>query len=636
MEHQIKKQAIRYGVVAFLLAIILGTFIYSFGSIPSNLVSNVSPVPAAHSSLLTTFSSSEELKHFLEINAQNSDPFVLVGPLDTKLFSRQADSTFASVTSNSAGAQAEVVEHSTTNIQVEGVDEPDIVKTDDYGYVYVLSNDTVFIIVAYPPEHAAVLSKLRFNLDDMVPVGIFISGDRLTVLGSEYIVPAFGLQDIFPFLARSIVPTLKSFMKIYDIKDRSNPILVRDLALTGSYFDARMIGNYIYLVSGTGAYITNGEPILPEITTNGKAAQISATEIRYFNGTEEYYQYTTLMTVNAQNATEAPVYLTVMSGTTSGMYVSQDNMYLTFQNWSWNGANTTVYRIHMKASNMTVEAKGTIPGQGHNQFSMDEYNGYFRMQTSTYKNWTSYTNVYVLNMNLTITGKLENLAPGESFYSVRFLGNRCYLVTFMKIDPLFVIDLSNVTDPRVLGELKIPGYSDYLHPYDETHLIGVGKETADSGDSGFAWYQGIKVSLFDVSNMTNPLQVSKYVIGDRGSDTPVLYDHKAFLFSEERHLLVMPVSVAEIDPNEYSGEVPSWAYGNIVWQGAYVFDISTYHDMILEGRITHLGNGTDIYSQQYWVQRSFYIENVLYTVSNSMLKMNSLDDLSDLGQVELN
>ncbi|MFZ1038618.1 MAG: beta-propeller domain-containing protein, partial [Candidatus Bathyarchaeia archaeon] len=200
---------------------------------------------------------------------------------------------------------------------------------------------------------------------------------------------------------------------------------------------------------------------------------------------------------------------------------------------------------------------------------------------------------------------------------------------------LFVIDLSNATNPLVLGELKIPGYSDYLHPYDETHLIGVGKNTVEAEEGNFAWYQGIKVSLFDVSNVTNPIQKANYIIGDRGSDTPVLSDHKAFLFDRSKNLLAIPVMVAKIDESKYPSPVPPYAYGEPVWQGAYVFDISLYHDLVLEGRITHLNIDMSINEQEYWVKRSLYIGDVLYTVSDRMVKMNSLEDLSPIGEVPL-
>ena len=128
---------------------------------------------------------------------------------------------------------------------------------------------------------------------------------------------------------------------------------------------------------------------------------------------------------------------------------------------------------------MTFEAQGSVPGSTINQYSMDEYNGNFRIATNWYATESQINNVYVLNSNLNITGKLEGLAPNENLHSVRFMGDKCYLVTYRTTDPLFVIDLSDSTNPHVLGELKIPGYSDYLHPYDDTHLIGVGKEAVE-------------------------------------------------------------------------------------------------------------------------------------------------------------
>jgi uncharacterized secreted protein with C-terminal beta-propeller domain len=394
-----------------------------------------------------------------------------------------------------------------------------------------------------------------------------------------------------------------------------------------------MIGDYIYFVASKPAYTVNDAIFLPEIVLNGRATEIAPTDIRYFNGTEEYYQYTTFVAMNIQNTTEAPTYLTTLLGGTSNMYVSQENMYVTFQEWYW-GGNTTICRIHLQANNMTIEASGKIPGQERNQYSMDEYGDYFRIQTSTWSN-VSQTNVYVLDMNLSIVGRLENIAVGENFHSARFMGNRCYLVTFLKTDPLFVINLTDPTAPTILGNLTIPGYSDYLHPYDETHLIGVGKNTVGADEGDFAWYQGIKVSLFDVSNVTNPVQDASYVIGDRGSDTQVLTDPKAFLFDRSRNLLAIPVMVAKIDESKYPSPVPPYAYGDPVWQGAYVFDISLYHDLVLEGRITHLDNGTSINDQGYWVKRSLYIEDVFYTVSDRMIKMNRLEDLSQIGEVPL-
>ena len=286
-----------------------------------------------------------------------------------------------------------------------------------------------------------------------------------------------------------------------------------------------------------------------------------------------------------------------------------------------------------------------MPGAVLNQFSMDESRGYFRIATTigrvSKSGGGTSNNLYVLNSTLGVVGSLEGLAPGEDIYSARFMGDRCYLVTFKKVDPLFVIDLEDPENPQVLGKLKIPGYSDYLHPYDENTLIGVGKETVEAEEGNFAWYQGVKVSLFDVSDVSDPKELAKYEIGDRGTDSPALYNHKAFLFSLRRNLLVIPVLEAEIDSSDYSGLVPSNARGEYVYQGAYVFNISREGGIQLRGRVTHVDDPQDFLKSGYWfesdlsVERSLYIEDVLYTFSFNLIKMNSLVDLNELSTVDL-
>jgi uncharacterized secreted protein with C-terminal beta-propeller domain len=250
-------------------------------------------------------------------------------------------------------------------------------------------------------------------------------------------------------------------------------------------------------------------------------------------------------------------------------------------------------------------------------------------------------NVYVLDAELTIRGRLEGLAPREDIYSARFRGDRCYLVTFRKIDPLFVINLTDPTNPQVLGKLKIPGYSDYLHPYDENHVIGVGKETLPAEDGDFSWYQGVKISIFDVSNVSNPKEIAKIEIGDRGTESPVLQDHKAFLFSKSHNLLVLPILLAEIDESQYPTGVPPYMHGEYVYQGAYVFNISVETGITLRGRVTHLDNTTDLlfsgyyYASPYSIKRTLYIDQVLYTISDKKVKANHLDTLEEISVIEL-
>ncbi len=622
MESKIKRQALSYGLAAILLASFMAAIIISIDIIQIDFIPGEPPIPATPMQFLSTFKSSDELTNFLITNAKTQDPFWVYGATDVRFLSEQVILTFE--TAQSAGS---IPTHSTTNVQVAGVDEADIVKVDDRGYMYIVSGNVVFIVKAYPPAQTQLVSQISF--DDQCLIGIYVQGNKLAVLGSDYTFPT--TYD------RYHVTNITTFVKIYDVTDPSSPSMVRDFAISGSYFNSRMIGDYVYFVVSKAAYLIDNVPQLPEIRSDQKLTMIAPTEIHYSNGTDNYYQYTTFVAMNIKNVTKAPVYLPIMLGSTGNMYVSLNNVYITCGGWS---GNTTIYRIRVQGSNMTCEATGTVPGRERNQFSMDEYDDFFRIETTTQTitwqpGWITKTNLYVLDMNLSVVGKLEGLAPGENFHSARFMGDRAYFVTFKKIDPLFVIDLSEPTNPSVLGELHIPGYSDYLHPYDETHLIGVGKHTVEADEGDFAWYQGIKISLFDVSNVTNPVQMDNITIGDRGSDTPVLYDHKAFLFDRATGLLVIPILEAKIDESEYGGEVPPNAYGDPVWQGAYVYDVSLHHGFVFEGRITHLESGMNIYEDSYWVKRSVYIEDVLYTISSRKVVLNKLHDLSPILEIEL-
>jgi len=219
-------------------------------------------------------------------------------------------------------------------------------------------------------------------------------------------------------------------------------------------------------------------------------------------------------------------------------------------------------------------------------------------------------------------GSLTHIAEQEKIYSTRFIGDRLYMVTFKRIDPFFVIDLATPTAPKILGKLKIPGYSDYLHPYDARHIIGVGKETG-TNDWGGVSTKGIKLALFDVSDVEHPKQIDKVEIGDAGSDSAALSDHKAFLFDKAKNLLVIPARVVKSDVtvDKYGTTQPN------IWYGAYVFGLTPETGFVLRGTVEH-GTGSD---RSYWygssqneVKRSLYIGDVLYTLSTKKILANSL------------
>jgi uncharacterized secreted protein with C-terminal beta-propeller domain len=213
------------------------------------------------------------------------------------------------------------------------------------------------------------------------------------------------------------------------------------------------------------------------------------------------------------------------------------------------------------------------------------------------------------------------------------MGDRAYLVTFQRMDPLFVIGLQDPHQPKVLGQLNIPGVSDYLQPYDETHLIGFGKSSINMTWENAALFQGLKLSLFDVTDPSHPIDTSDYLVGDRGSDSPALTDHKSVLFDKSLNLLVIPVEIRQAQPNPTS----PWSYNPPVWQGAYVFNVTVQNGIAFRGGITHLPTGQlpSWYNSSFFVTRALYIGSALYTISNNMVKMNSLSDLTELNSVSL-
>jgi inhibitor of cysteine peptidase len=310
--------------------------------------------------------------------------------------------------------------------------------------------------------------------------------------------------------------------------------------------------------------------------------------------------------------------------------------------------NTTILKYDLKDGRITSAGTGSVRGHILNQFSMDEHDDYFRIATTVGEVWNTVrpakNNIYVLDNSLHTVGALEDLAPGEKIYSSRFMGDRCYLVTFKKVDPLFVIDLSVPQSPKVLGKLKIPGYSDYLHPYDETHVIGIGKDAVDASEGevsnrglDFAWYQGVKMAIFDVSDVEHPKEMYKELIGDRGTESPVLSDHRAFLFDREKGLLVLPITLAEVKGPRTS----PYQQGDYVFQGAYVYKVDLSSGFMLWGKVTQYDSNEVFEKSGYYfygdrsITRSLYIGNVLYTLSSTRLQANDLDTLTKIKAIDL-
>ncbi|MBI2971063.1 MAG: beta-propeller domain-containing protein [Candidatus Aenigmarchaeota archaeon] len=520
-----------------------------------------------------------------------------------------------------ASAEGGGQEFSLTNVQVAGVDEPDIAKTDGT-YIYTVTGGKVYISKAYPPEDASILSELLPAENEYIR-DIFVNNDKLVVFSQSFgyriydktvLQPAEGRASDSRIAASPTIVdygTPQSYIKVYDIHDRENPTLAREITASGDYFDARMIGDYVYAVVNMPLYPYTSPSSVPLPVVDGEETPANA--IYYFDIPDYSYNYVTVLSLNTQNDAEQHNSKTFLTGYSQDMYVSAGNMYVTYANMMEQQEKTLVHKIALSNGAIEYRNYGTVPGTVLNQFSMDEHNVYFRIATTTNSFSEPSNNVYVLDSSMKLVGKLENMAPGERIFSVRFLGDRAYLVTFVRIDPLFVIDLNDPARPALLGELKVPGVSDYLHPYDENHLIGVGRATEEH--DGFVTFSGLKLSLFDVSDVSNPKELSSYEVKDGYSEA--INDHKAFLFSREKNLLVLPVSV-------YSAES--------FWQGAYAFGLSLDNGFDLKGKITHADDSAD-YWMQPSIRRSLYIDNVLYTVSDRMIQMHNLGTMEKLNAV---
>ena len=284
-------------------------------------------------------------------------------------------------------------------------------------------------------------------------------------------------------------------------------------------------------------------------------------------------------------------------GSSNEMYMTKDHLYLTavkYRNstnnrgaeimiWNPGTADTEIFKFKLDGTQIDFHRSAELKGTILNQFSMDEYKGNFRVVMTEGNMWDdknpSKNHLYILNENMETTGSVKGLAEGERIYSARFMGDKAYMVTFRETDPLFVLDVADPANPKVLGELKIPGFSNYLHPLDEHHLIGIGYETVatknPSGGEPFITTKGMKLSLFDVTDFHNPKEKFTEIIGGQGTYSPIQYDHKALFQHKGRNLFGFPVSVYE--EGEKNFEV------NYKGAGALVYEVTPESGFVLKG-----------------------------------------------------
>ena len=574
-------------------------------------------------------------------------------PLVTELISRTEVALFQNNSQSvvSEGTKSEDT-YSTTNTQVERVDEADVIKTDGE-YVYYLNGSKLYIVDAYPPEYMETIYKYDFLEEGLYPIELYLYEDYIALILTS--------DKNYQLIGRHTRYSYGTVVRTYNVLNPANPILERSFELDYPYLTSRMIENNLYIVATSYINYSKSKPKYTDSAIDNNMREIHHSDLYLMRGnvSQDYRQ----INVVAALPVDKPYTKAQVKGYVGGggekVYVSTEHIYIVestsnaitetsvgefFYSLTDEEANrlnflkygTSIYRIKIQDGNIGDFDSAFVRGEVHNQFSMDEYDGYFRITTQKGKWQYASSNVYVLDSDMNVCGSLEGLAPGESIYASRFMGDRLYLVTFKVIDPLFVISLKDPKKPTVLGELKIPGYSEYLHPLDENHIIGFGKDTA-GGNENFSFSQGIKMAIFDVSDVNNPKEKFVEIIGDRGTQSELLRNHKALMYMKNLELMAFPVKLYE------RREVDSYkASTEFSFQGAYVYNVNSTDGFKLRGKITHLDPNDDIvHSQSYQFENTSYIDRIiyandsLYTFSGDKVKATRYSDMKDISEITL-
>lgn len=558
---------------------------------------------------------------------------------------------------------------STTNVQEVGVDEPDIVKTDGKRIVAVA--DQKLYVIDVTGDEPVLLDSI--TVDNVWVSEIVMSGDRILVLGNSdyYALPSAGARDIAPGPWGGSPLTVITEI---DMSDPSDLQIDRELFLDGSYLSARMVGDTVRIVlrafptglefeypSSSGlraerdAERANQEVIrnstidnwVPYYVLEDRRGGVSTTtegNLLACNQTfhpEEFsgFGMLTVLTVDLSEGIDPDKATGVMADGET-VYASADSLYVATTRWiDWRlledqdafdeeteGYTTAIHKFDISDPDQTFyKATGEVPGHLLSQWSMSEHNGYLRVATTDAGSWWGWRTdesesfVTILeddNGKLTQVGQVGGLGLGEQIYAVRMMGDTGYVVTFRQTDPLYVIDLSDPGTPKVAGELKILGYSAYLHPIGDGLLIGVGQDATEEGR-----VLGTQIAVFDVSNPANPQRLHKMTLEDGSSE--VEYDHRAFLHWPQTGLTVVPIQRWSWDEEK----------GEDFFAGAV--GIKASRDGIEKiDTITHMEEGVD-YEWNAQIRRSVVIGSSLYTLSYKGLLKSDLETLDEQAFLDL-
>ncbi len=616
------------------------------------------------SGTLTVFTSNEELIAYLKDQYSKS----VLSDYSYSLTARTSSAVGGDVLDGAAGAAESQYDspsandtdnYTGTNLQEAGVDESDVVKTDG-SYLYIAGNDKVTIVSATDPMEI-INSDIKVNgsIDSMY---LYNNGAGKKLLALLYgplnyegisWLDSGTAESVSTGIAYWIPVQAKTGMAFYDVTDPSAPEEIRAVEADGYLASSRRVANRLHVVQQflpdlPGPYSLEEEiedmaieelmPFYSDITdgaAGGRERQLIAPQDFYHPSFDGGGSIISIMTFDLDDP-DLAFSSTGVVADASIVYASTEALYCTSTYWNYSGAGTeepaeqtVIYKFDLSGDEVTGQGYAGVKGRVLNQFSLGEYEGVLRIATTTGWSWdteaASENHVYCLRSRsgkLGIIGRLEDIAQGEELYSARFIGPRGYLVTFLTIDPLFTLDLSDPAAPEVVGELEVPGYSTYIHPWGDDYLITIGKDAIE--EDGSAWYQGVQLSVFDISYFSNPRLLQTKVIGGRGTDSEALYNHKAFTFWEAEGLLALPIDLYELE----SADPEPYDYGILTFRGLYVYRVGVEDGFQQIGRIS-TSTVLDEYGYYYndWT-RGIFIDDSIYAVTPEVVKS------ADIGNIE--
>lgn len=442
--------------------------------------------------------------------------------------------------------KGEGASYSKTNVQTAGVDESDIIKTDGR-YLYVVDEDVIKIINIQGAEmkEAGEISVTLGSAADRV-IEMYVDGDILnliieredTALTTEKSKSATGggeTEEIAAYDVYCVNTDTETELLTYDISDRTNPVLKGSTTQDGSYKTSRKVGDIVYLF--TEKYME-----LPNLTKKQATAEEELSDwIPLVNGTavaadciylpEKGNWGLLISSVDVENP-DSVVDNTLIMNDYVNIYVSTKAIYLYESNYAGNGISTQIAKFAFKDGVINAVGATSASGEVYDTFAINEYQGKLRLLTTDWSSAERENQLYLFDEKLNLTGSLKGIAKGEQIYAARYFGDMVYFVTYRNTDPLFAVDLSDEKKPKILSELKITGFSEYLHFWGEDKLVGIGYET----DPDTGAQKGIKLSMFDISDPANLTTLGTCVI-ENLDYSPALYNYKCVLVDEGENLI---------------------------------------------------------------------------------------------------